>query len=49
MASYWPLSPPHRPTVGLSSLAGIQLAPHGIVTILAMVSHGGCGLGRAGN
>jgi len=44
-----PLSPPRRPTVGLSSLAGVQFALRGIVTILAMVSCGGCGLGRAGN
>jgi len=29
-----PLDPPHRPTLGLISFAGIQLAPHGIVTML---------------
>jgi len=41
-----PLSPPCRPTVGLSSLVGIQFALCGIVTILAMVSCGSCGLGK---
>jgi len=44
-----PLALPHRPTVGLISLEGIQFTPCSIVTILTMVDLGGCGFGKDGN
>jgi len=44
-----PLAPPHRPTVGLISLVGIQFTPCGTVTVLAIGALGGCGFGRGGN